>query len=160
MVQQLKRDRPLHFPRKPGNWEPEPTKQEIAYVGEQIALAWYVMHNHVLVERNWRSGRFAEIDLILRNRDGLLIFAEVKTRRTPQQQSGFVDYGFDAINWKKRRKILIAAQSYLGRFPQRQEPGGRFDAVLVTYDQIRVTDEDILVYNPGILHIEGAFDSI
>jgi Holliday junction resolvase-like predicted endonuclease len=160
MVQQLKRDRPLHFRRKPGSWHPEPTRQEIAYVGEQIALAWYVMRNHVLVERNWRSGRFAEIDLILQSADGLLVFVEVKTRRTPQQESGIPDYGFDAINWKKRRKILIAAQSYLGRHHYKPEQGGRFDAVLVTYDRIRVTDEDILVYNPGILQIEGAFDSI
>lgn len=159
MLQQLKRDVPLHFARAPGNAELEPNRKEAAAVGEQIALDWFMSRGLVLVERNWRSGRFTEIDLILRRRDSILVFVEVKTRRIWRDNAGFVDYGFDAINWSKRRKILIGARAFIAK--RKLTPRGyQCDAVLVTYDRIAATKDELLVYNPQILHIEGAFDSV
>jgi len=147
------------FPRTPGNIEPEPTRKEIAAIGEQIALDWFQSRGCMLVERNWRSGRFSEIDLIVRRRDGILVFAEVKTRRMWRERTGFIDYGFDAINWSKRRKILIAARAFLARRHVNSR-GGQCDAVLVTYERAEVMQDEILIYSPKILHIEGAFDSV
>jgi uncharacterized protein (TIGR00252 family) len=160
MLQQLKRDTPLHFPRSPKSATAVPNRQEIAAVGEQLALDWFLERGHVLLERNWRSGRFSEIDLILRRRDdGLIIFLEVKTRRMWRQKAGFIDHGFDAINWNKRRKILIGAQSYLSRM-KAGSVGCRFDAALITYENIEVCKSELLIHDARILHISGAFDSV
>jgi Holliday junction resolvase-like predicted endonuclease len=160
MLQQLKRDTPLHFPRNAEYIGLKPTAKEIAAIGEAIAAEWFrTTQRHVLLERNWRSGRFGEIDLILRHPDGLLIFAEVKTRQMWRDRAGFIDYGFDAINWSKRRKLLILAQSYLARNP-RYGPSYQCDAVLVTYEKIDVTEHELVVHGPMILHIPCAFDSI
>jgi Holliday junction resolvase-like predicted endonuclease len=91
-------------------------------------------------------------------RRGLWIFVEVKTRRIWRADSGFVDYGFDAINWKKRRKILITARSYLERrgvIDQR----ARCDAVVVTYDAMIVQSDTVVVYGASVMHVAAAFDS-
>jgi putative endonuclease len=158
MIGEVNRSSVLHFPRAASLHGKPLGRKEIAAIGEQIALDYLLKNGHVLVERNWRSGRFGEIDLIVRDATGLWIFVEVKTRRIWQDNSGFVDYGFDAINWKKRRKILITARSYLERrrvIDQR----ARCDAVLVTYDAMIARNDTVVVYGASVMHIPAAFDS-
>ncbi len=62
---------------------------------ESLALAWLQRQGLVLVQRNYRlaggpHARGAEIDLILRERDGTLVFVEVRARagraRAPRQR--------------------------------------------------------------------------
>ena len=156
---EVNRDVVLHFPRAATLRDAPLGRKEIAAVGEQIALRFYLRSGHVLVERNWRSGRFSEIDLILRGPGGLWIFAEVKTRRIWQDTSGFVDYGFDAINWKKRRKILIGARSYLER-RHIPNPSARCDAVIVSYEDMIAEADRIIVYAPNVIHVPDAFSSM
>ena len=133
-------------------------RQQIAAAGETFAAEWFVRSGHVLVERNWRCGRFGEIDLIFK-RGNCLVFVEVKTRRLCTGSKGFADYGFDAINWSKRRKILIAARSYIAR-NCRYVPGYQCDAALVTYESLNVAENKVVLGGLHILHVPSAFDSV
>lgn len=64
-----------------------------------------------LVSRNYRC-RGGEIDLIMRDRDGVLVFVEVRARRR-------ADFGgaLQSITAAKRRRLILAARHYLLRRP-------------------------------------------
>jgi putative endonuclease len=82
-----------------------------------------------LVRRNYRvargpHARGGEIDLILRERDGTLVFVEVRSR------AGGAHGGAAAsVGGGKRRRLVLAAQHFLsGIDPQ---PPCRFDVVAI-----------------------------
>ena len=70
--------------------------------------------------------RGGEIDLVMRDRDGSLVFVEVRARRQRQ-------YGGAAasIGWLKKQRIVRAAQHYLASRNQvsRDQPACRFDVI-------------------------------
>lgn len=55
-------------------------RQHTGRQGEQLAVAHLRQAGYEILARNWRCGR-AEIDIVAR-RDGILVFCEVKTRRS------------------------------------------------------------------------------
>jgi putative endonuclease len=77
-----------------------------------------------LVARNYRTpGRGGgEIDLIMRERDGTLVFVEVRKRAGP----GFGGAAA-SVGWQKQRRIVFAARHYLLRL--REPPPCRFDVI-------------------------------
>ena len=96
---------------------------------ETLALAWLQARGLVLVERNYRvahgpGARGGEIDLILRDRDGTLVFAEVRARRSAAQGGAAASVGA-----AKQRTLVFAARHYLLRFSVL--PPCRFDVVAV-----------------------------
>ena len=105
---------------------PARTTRAAGQAAEDRALAHLTAAGLALVERNYRMpGRGGgEIDLILRERDGTLVFVEVRSR-------GAGDFGGAAasIGATKRRRIILAAQHYLLRWSV--PPPCRFDAVLI-----------------------------
>lgn len=72
------------------------------------------------------SCRGGEIDLVMRDRDGSLVFVEVRARRQRQ-------YGGAAasIGWSKRQRIVRAAQHYLATRSSisHDQPACRFDVI-------------------------------
>jgi putative endonuclease len=79
-----------------------------------------------LIQRNYRTpGRGGgEIDLIMRDTDGTLVFVEVR------QRAGALFGGAAAsISTTKRNRIIFAAKYYLMRLTRM--PACRFDVVLV-----------------------------
>jgi putative endonuclease len=97
--------------------------------GEQAALDHYLNLGFDEVSRNWRC-KVGELDLVL-CRDDLLVFCEVKTRRS----GGFSD-GFDAITPAKIAKLRRLAELFL--FDTELEPTSvRFDVASVCVDGSR-----------------------
>jgi putative endonuclease len=102
---------------------------------EDRALAHLQAQGLVLEHRNYRLAggprvRGAEIDLILRDRDGTLVFCEVRSRR------GATHGGAAAsIDAAKRRRIVRAASHYLMRYSD--PPPCRFDVVAIEGDELR-----------------------
>jgi len=99
---------------------------------EAHALAWLQARGLVLVERNYRvakgpHARGGEIDLVLRDRDGTLVFCEVRARRGAAQGGAAASVGA-----AKRQRLLLAAQHYLLRFAA--PPRCRFDVVAIDGD--------------------------
>ena len=99
------------------------TKQQ-GDAAEDRALAHLRSRGLVLVARNYRTpGRGGgEIDLIVRDRDGTLVFVEVR-KRADRAFGGAAA----SIGWRKQHRIVFAARHYLAR-PQAPPPC-RFDVI-------------------------------
>jgi len=102
---------------------------------EARALAHLEARGLALVRRNYRvargpSARAGEVDLILRERDGTLVFVEVRAR------SGDAHGGAaGSVTFAKQRRIIYAAQHYLMRFAEL--PPCRFDVVAIEGDDVQ-----------------------
>lgn len=99
---------------------------------EAQALAHLQAAGLRLLTRNYRTpGRGGgEIDLVMREADGTLVFVEVRRRAR-------IDHGGAAasITALKQRRIVFAARHYLLRWPA--PPPCRFDAVLIEAGDVR-----------------------
>jgi putative endonuclease len=111
-----------------------PTTKALGDAGEALALAHLLRHGLTLVQRNYRvargpNARGGEVDLILRERDGTLVFAEVRAR------SGSTHGGAAAsVTATKQRRIVLAAQHYL--LGLRAVPPCRFDVVAIDGERV------------------------
>ena len=101
---------------------------------EGRAAAWLQARGLVLEQRNYRvargpSARGGEIDLVMRDRDGTLVFVEVRQRST-------AGYGGAAasVTSAKQRRLVLAARHYLLRFSAL--PPCRFDVVAIDGEHI------------------------
>ncbi len=106
-----------------------PVSKQRGDEAEALALAHLQGRGLRLVERNYRvargpRARGGEIDLILRDRDGTLVFVEVRSRRD-------ADHGGAAasIGPAKQASLRLAARHYLMRLSVM--PPCRFDVVAI-----------------------------
>ena len=93
--------------------------------GESRAIAFLKGRRFKIVERNYRT-KVGEIDIIA-ERDGLVTFVEVKTRRSKSYGSPE-----EAIDKKKRKRIIKAAKYYLVSHNLYDEVDVRFDVLSLT----------------------------
>ena len=135
------------------------TTKDVGDAGEAQALAHLLGRGLTLVERNYRvargpNARGGEVDLILREPDGTLVFVEVRTRRNASHgggSSGRTAFGDGSssrtafggipssrtafggaaasVGATKQRRLVLAAQHFLQRF--KTLPACRFDVVTV-----------------------------
>lgn len=110
-------------------------KQVRGDAAETRALAHLQQHGLTLVERNYRVARGpyargGEIDLILRDRDGTLVFVEVRVRADAAHGGAAASVGAG-----KRASLVLAARHYLLRFAA--PPACRFDVVAIDGDALR-----------------------
>jgi putative endonuclease len=82
----------------------------------------YVRAGHCLRNRRWR-GAAGEIDLVL-EKDGEIVFVEVKSSRTHAEAAG-------ALRPGQIRRLLRSAEDYIGRLPGGLATPMRFDVALV-----------------------------
>lgn len=109
---------------------------------EQRACDYLTARGLRLLHANFRTpGRGGgEIDLIMLDADGTLVFVEVRQRKRATQGGAAA-----SIGEAKRRRIILAARHYLLRLPA--PPPCRFDAVLLDGDP------------PAITWLRAAFDA-
>jgi putative endonuclease len=113
--------KPVVAPAAPG----QSTKRR-GDAAEDAALEHLQRHGLRLVQRNFRTpGRGGgEVDLIMREPDGTLVFVEVRQRASARHGGAGA-----SITTSKRRRLVLAARHYLMRQP---EALCRFDCVLMT----------------------------
>ncbi len=106
--------------------------------GEEIAAQYLINKGYEVLSTNWQSNH-QEIDIIARYKE-LLVFAEVKTRRSDAYGSpeAFVTRG-------KQKMLIKAANHYIAMHKMNLE--ARFDIITVLY---RGTDHTLN-------HIQDAF---
>lgn len=93
---------------------------------EDAALAHLQAHGLRLAQRNFKTpGRGGgEIDLIMREPDGTLVFVEVRQRASASQGGAA-----GSVTAVKQKRIVLAARHFLLRLGS--EPACRFDVVLM-----------------------------
>lgn len=99
--------------------------------GERRAAEWYVHEGFDILDRNWRSGRLGELDIVA-GRDRLIVFCEVKSRAT----DAFGD-GSEAITAVKQARLRRLAGAWLAAH-ERHSGEIRFDVVSVTGTRVEV----------------------
>ncbi len=98
-------------------------------IGESLAENFLASQNFLILEKNFHC-REGEIDLIAVDRDGTVVFVEVKTRT-----NDLFGEPIDAINYFKRKKILKAAIKFLNRASENKFINWRIDAICVQLDK-------------------------
>lgn len=95
--------------------------KELGRYGEDVACGELERRGYVVLERRARS-RVGEIDIVARD-GAVLVFVEVKTRRTTQ-------FGLpaEAVGWTKQRRLIRLAKLYAARKGWGERPV-RFDVV-------------------------------
>ena len=128
------------------------TTKVVGDAGEALALTHLLGQGLALVERNYRvargpNARGGEVDLILRDRDGTLVFVEVRTRRGAAFGGSSFGGAAASVGAAKQRSLVLAAQHFLSRF--KAVPACRFDVVAVEGQGTEVRIE----------WLRGAFDT-
>ncbi|MGN1200825.1 MAG: YraN family protein [Candidatus Caccovivens sp.] len=103
--------------------------------GEILALNFLKKKKYKIITTNYRN-KVGEIDIIA-EKDGIIVFVEVKSRST-------LAYGrpIEAVDFRKKNKIKKTAELYL-MFNRKSECDVRFDVIEIVGDTIT--------------HIENAF---
>ena len=110
------------------------TTKAVGDAAEARALAHLLAAGLVLVQRNYRlargpRSRGGEIDLIMREADGTLVFVEVRVRR-----DGRFGGAAASIGATKQERLVFAARHFLRSLGS--PPPCRFDVVAVEGERI------------------------
>ena len=114
-------------------------RRELGQQGEEIAVHYLQKEGYRILTRNFRT-RDGELDIICR-KDDVLIFVEVKTRR-----SELFGSAEEAITPKKIEHIRRVALHYLTNH-QTQHKEIRFDVITIL----------MVNHEPRLNHIQAAF---
>lgn len=108
------------------------TTKQLGDAAEDMALSHLQDQGYRLLVRNYRTpGRGGgEIDLIVRDPAGTVVFVEVRRRQSARQGGALASIG--AV---KRQRIVYAAQHYLRAWGQ--WPPCRFDVVVVQAGELQ-----------------------
>ena len=98
-------------------------RQSLGKRGEAYAADYLTAHGSAILDRNWHCP-LGELDLVT-ERDGQLIFVEVRTRQTDR-----LGTPEESITPAKRAKLIAAAQTYLDEHDQ-ADRDWRIDVVAI-----------------------------
>jgi putative endonuclease len=112
-------------------WEAGDSPGKAGFQAESLALQHLLKAGLRLVQRNYRvargpGARAGEIDLIMREPDGTIVFVEVRARAAPVSAGAFGGAAA-SVGSLKQRRIVFAAKHWLMR--QAALPPCRFDVV-------------------------------
>lgn len=110
----------------------------LGQVGEKLAADYLADRGYTIRHRNWRAGR-NELDIVA-EKDGALVVAEVKTRR-----SDAFGEPYEAVDERKMRSMVTATDAYLRQFEL--DLNVRFDIIAIIGSE----------KEHRIEHIENAF---
>lgn len=112
---------------------------ELGRAGEHAAIRWYEDEGYTLLGHRQRM-RAGEIDAVVEDEDGTVVFVEVKSRR------GTAFGAAEAVTTKKRNTMRRCAAQWLDKHAQGQYRPIRFDVVEVVFDG----EDYILRRFPGV----------
>jgi putative endonuclease len=110
------------------------TTKESGDAAETRALGHLLSHGLTLVRRNYRvargpRARGGEVDLILRERDGTVVFVEVRSRQATSHGGAAA-----SVSTFKQQSLIFAAQNFLRQL--RTLPPCRFDVVAIEGERL------------------------
>ncbi|NNE72925.1 MAG: YraN family protein [Acidimicrobiales bacterium] len=113
---------------------PHRHNQRLGEWGEGRAVRWYRKRGYRILDRNWRSGRHGELDLVVERR-GTVVFAEVKTRTSTR-------YGqpIEAVTEAKAHRIRRLGARWL-RAHAVYARSVRYDVVAIVGPRLEVHED-------------------
>ena len=102
------------------------SRRDLGDFGERVAKAHLESKGYRVLATNFRV-REGEVDIVA-ERDGVVAFVEVKTRRGDAMGSAL-----EAIDERKARRLLLAAQAFGQQHPE-LPPGRRIDLIAIDLD--------------------------
>ena len=120
-------------------------RANLGHTGEAVAAKYYIRQGYLLLNHNYRT-RMGELDLVL-YKDGQLVFAEVKLRRTAHFGAAreFVDL-------RKQERLRATASMFLEEHETALQP--RFDVIEI------YAPDGLQTRHPYLRQIEDAFYEI
>lgn len=112
---------------------------ELGRAGERAAIRWYEDEGYTLLGHRQRM-RAGEIDAVVQDEDGTIVFVEVKSRR------GRAFGAAEAVTSKKLATMRRCAAQWLEDFAAEEFRPVRFDVVEVVFDG----EDYILRRFPGV----------
>lgn len=112
----------------------------------EAAAARYLKRRRYKILARGRRLQPGELDLVMLDPDGTIVFVEVKTRTT--QQTG---HPAEAVDAAKQRRLTLLAVTFL-KCHGLLERAARFDVVAITWPQGK--------WFPQIEHFKNAFDAV
>src|SRR5580704_3075469 len=97
---------------------------EFGRAGEDLGAEWLIKKGFVIIERNWRHGRY-EVDIIA-GRRGVLHFIEVKSRH-----STVYGYPEESVSRRKIEHFMQAASGWLIHWPGYRRT--QYDVLAITF---------------------------
>lgn len=116
----------------------------VGKAGEDFVARYLRDNGYIIVKRNWRDGRYGELDIVAENRE-CIAFVEVKTRVKDAMVSGA-----EAVDFNKQQRTKNAAQVFMKRL--RTNLPLRMDVAVVT-----VVNENDGCFEFSLNYIENAF---
>jgi putative endonuclease len=116
-------------------------KDAVGGYGERVAIAHLVERGLLLLDRNWRCPE-GELDAVMRDRGDVLVFVEVKTRRS--ERFGTPAEAVGPAKVRRMRRLAAAWLAQAGIHPAEV----RFDVVEVRPRPSGAAD---------VTHLPGAF---
>ncbi len=113
---------------------------ELGIIGEELAANMLAQKGYSILHRNWNLHKGYELDIVAM-KDNVVVFCEVKTRKTDTLQKPE-----DAVNKRKIQHIIKAANFYIKYY--HIDAVIRFDIISIVYQNEN---------NFHINHIENAF---
>lgn len=113
-------------------------KRAIGTRYETLASEYLTRNGYIILDRNYRNGRYSEIDIIAL-KDKTIVFIEVKFRNSSVKGNPL-----ESVNTNKQRRISRAAMRYIFEKGMSEYGKYRFDVIGILNDKIE--------------HIENAFE--
>ena len=104
-----------------------PNNIKIGQIGEDLACQYLLNNEYEIIDRNYRE-KWGEVDVICKNRDGVLVFVEVKTLR----KSDFLNPE-ENLHPTKLKKVKRTAYLYANSHPEliNDNKGWQIDLIAV-----------------------------
>jgi len=122
-------------------------RKRLGNLGESLAGSYLERHHYQILHRNWRWGRYAEVDIIAYlPGERRISFIEVKTRRTEVYGTAL-----EAVTTVQQRKLRALAEVYLVNHAH------TIPYADVSFDVITITPSHVPGSDPLVTHYENAF---
>jgi putative endonuclease len=135
-----------------------PKKSEIGQIGENLACAYLKSKKYLIIGRNVRKP-WGELDIIAKEKDGTLVFIEVKTfyHSSKQAMDGCAELRpEDNLTASKLKKLRRAASLFAGYRNElvKDKQGWRIDLVAINL-LLTNLEKDVETYT--LRHYENIF---
>jgi len=106
--------------------------------GEKVAANYLIAQGYEIIAANFSNDkgyRLGEIDLVVKNKQGKLIFVEVKTRKNTKSDDNYGIFPENAITPSKIKKLEKAVAVFL-KLNGLMEVAWRIDAVAIIFNYV------------------------